>query len=458
MITVMMLAHHERQMVEVAVQSFRLLSGMDISFVLVDKGSGDELREWASGQTDLTYVLIEEESASWGKAINIAKRELHIETDLLIMEDQYMLTPQCLQRLEASLHAEEDIGGVCGIFNEEGSYEKAVGEAEEKSGERSKRTMSLRYGAVLWKKEALEEIGEFDENVESLFMAVKDYCLRMIEADKSLWICPGAIFWNIGDEKEAVCGKQWEEEILERKWGMHYFNNHYNERIISLIEAEPEEGIAVLEIGCDCGATLQEIKNRYPKAEVYGTELNARAASIASHFARVAVNNIEDHNLPFERKMFDYLIFGDVLEHLHDPEETLKYCKDYLREEGMIIASVPNIMHISVIEQLMRGNFTYMETGLLDKTHIHFFTCNEIIRMLDRAGYEICRIDRVEFPISDRQKYLIDSLLSIDSTAQRFMYEAFQYVIKAKKLTGPRHSDEGRVYYGNKIEAEPGLV
>lgn len=69
MITVMMLACHERQMVEMAVQSFRLLGDMDISFVIVDKGSGEKLKEWASEQTDLTYVLIEEECASWGKRL-----------------------------------------------------------------------------------------------------------------------------------------------------------------------------------------------------------------------------------------------------------------------------------------------------------------------------------------------------------------------------------------------------
>lgn len=445
MITVMMLACHERQMVEMAVQSFRLLGDMDISFVIVDKGSGGELKEWASEQTDLTYVLIEEECASWGKAINMTKRELHIETDLLIMEDKYMLTPQCLRRLEEALHAEKEIGGVCGVFSEDESYEKAVREAGEKRSRKNERTMALHYGAVLWKKVAMEEVGEFEEDVESLFMVVKDYCLRMIKADKPLQICPGAVFWNMGDEKEVVFGEPWEEETLERKWGMHYFNNHYNERIISLLEAEPEERIVVLEIGCDCGATLLEIKNRYPKAEVYGTEINEQAALIASRFAQVAVNNIEDKNLPFDREMFDYIIFGDVLEHLHDPEETIKYCKDYLREEGMIIASVPNVMHISVMEQLMRGDFTYMEAGLLDRTHIHFFTCNEIIRTLYRAGYEIGCMDRVEFPISDRQKYLIDSLLAIDCTAQRFMYETFQYVIKARKLAGPGQQDERKV-------------
>ncbi len=434
MITVIMLASHEAKVVEVAVQSFRLFSDMDISFIIVDRGIGDELRDWAVEQADLTYVQLDDASVGWGKAINMVRQELQIKTDVLIVEDKYMITPQCLQKLTESLYEEENIGGVCGTCSEADSYEDAVKEAEEKSsGTKGKRAMILHYGAILWKKEALEEFGEFEEKVESLFMIMKDYCLRMVDGDKVLIICPDAVFWKIVNEGDEVYGKQWEEEALEYKWGMHYFNSHYNERILSLIDIEAEEETAILEIGCDCGATLLEIKNRYPKAKVYGTEINEQAASMASHFARVTVNNIEDMNLPFDKEMFDYIIFGDVLEHLHDPEKALKYCINYLRGEGMIIISVPNVMHISVMEQLMQGNFSYTETGLLDKTHIHFFTCNEIIRTLDRAGYEICYLDCVNFPLSDRQKNLIDSLLTIDNTVQRFMYETFQYVIKAKK-------------------------
>lgn len=433
MITVMILVHHEPKVVKVAVKNFRLFSNMDISFVIVDKGTGNGLQDWAEEQTDLTYVLIGDTSVGWGKAINRVRRELHIETDLLIVEDKYMLMPQCLQRLAESLYEEENIGGVCGICSKEVGYKEAMEEAEEKSGGSSKQAMALHYGATLWKGAFLEEIGEFEERVESLFLVVKDYCLRMIEAEKVLRVCPDAVFWKMGNEEDAVCGEPWEEAVLEHKWGMHYFNGHYNERIISLIDDEPKEKITVLEIGCDCGATLLEIKNQHPEAEVYGTEINGKAASMAAHFAKVAINNIEDKNLPFDREMFDYIIFGDVLEHLHDPEGALKYCRDYLQEDGIVITSVPNVMHISIMEQLMQGNFSYTETGLLDKTHIHLFTCNEIIRTLDRAGYEIVYLDCVDFPISDRQENLIDSLLAIDHTAQRFMYETFQYVIKAKK-------------------------
>lgn len=98
-----------------------------------------------------------------------------------------------------------------------------------------------------------------------------------------------------------------------------------------------------------------------------------------------------------------------------------------------MIANIPNVMHISVIEELLKGNFTYAETGLLDKSHIHLFTYNEIIRMFWEAGYDICQMGCVGHCINDNQKKIIDRLLCIENTAERFMYEAFQYIVKAKK-------------------------
>ena len=94
-------------------------------------------------------------------------------------------------------------------------------------------------------------------------------------------------------------------------------------------------------------------KNRFPKAEVYGSEINVASAGIASHVANVVVNNIEEENLPFPERKFDYIIFGDVLEHLHNPLKTVVYCQRFKRENGHIIASIPNIQHISVMEGLM---------------------------------------------------------------------------------------------------------
>lgn len=433
MLTVMMLAYNERKMVEMAVQSFRLFSDIDISLVVVDNGSTDGLREWAAEQTDLTCVFLEE-PMGWGKVINKIVQEFQINTDLLVIEGHYMLTPKCLSRMIELLHKEDSVGAVGCIHHEEVDYEALIKKADiEEEEAEGKRVMILPYGAIMWRKEAMEEVGEFEEKVDTLSLIVGDYCLRMVKADKKLFSCSNAFLWNVQDRNAIRFEKQWEREVLESKWGMYYFNTWYNERIVPMITARTDDKIAILEIGCDCGATLLEIKNRFPNAEVYGSEINTKAASIAAHFANVVVNNIESKNLPFQKGIFDYIIFGDVLEHLHDPLDILKYCKEFLRDEGSIVASIPNVMHISIMEQLMKGNFTYTETGLLDKTHIHLFTGNEIKRIFHDAGYEIYSMESYCMPISDRQKSLIDHLLCIDNTAHRFMYETFQYNVKARK-------------------------
>lgn len=433
MITVMMLANNECEIVKVAIQSFRLFSDMDISVILIDNGLTDDLREWASGQDDLTYVLMDEGPMGWGQAVNKVKRELHIDTDILIIEGNYLLMPQSLSCMVKLLHEKNETAGVYGKIDEAISYEQLIGLSGKEKNSESKKVLRLDDSIILWKKEALEEIGEFDEELQTWSRVMDDYCLRTIQADKTLLICSNALFGKVKVQNNLK--NAWrDKEILDNKWGMHYFNDIYNPNIIPLLKDEPDKEITVLEIGCDCGATLLEIKNRYPNAKVYGTEINIQAASIAAHFAQIEINNIEEKKLPFPKNMFDYIIFGDVLEHLHNPLEILEYCKDFLNEEGKILASIPNVMHISVMEQLLHGDFKYTDIGLLDRTHIHLFTCNEIIHMFAKAGYEICELcSCTYFEISDKQRQIIDKLLSIDNTVESFMYEAYQYAVRAKK-------------------------
>lgn len=222
-----------------------------------------------------------------------------------------------------------------------------------------------------------------------------------------------------------------EDAVLERKWGMHYFSP-FNAYLVDLIHRDREASFSVLEIGCDCGATLLEIRNHYPCAALYGVEINERAAAVASHVANVRQKNIEEQDLDFDHHAMDYILFGDVLEHLHDPLETLRYCGRFLKEEGYILASIPNLMHISVMEKLLEGNFTYTEKGLLDKSHIHFFTYNEIVSMFKAGGYEIETVASLISTVTAQQETLIDRLLELSGGTSRHMYETFQYVVCAK--------------------------
>src|SRR5581483_8883767 len=105
----------------------------------------------------------------------------------------------------------------------------------------------------------------------------------------------------------------------------------------------------VLEFGCAAGACGARIR-RERGAYVVGVEL-----------------------LP-EPGEFDAILFADVLEHLRDPEAVIERVKPYLAPGGVIVASIPNARNASVVTMLARGDWTYQEAGLMDRTHIHFFT------------------------------------------------------------------------------------
>ncbi|MDE7223966.1 MAG: methyltransferase domain-containing protein [Acetatifactor sp.] len=441
--TIIMVLHNEAEYAKYSIQSIRMFADVEqLSIVVVDNHSEDALAEWAREQEDITYVYMDEGKLPFGQVVNLVCSALQIDSDLLIMDAHYMLTPHALSRMQALLYQEESIGAVGGVSNSFSvfqclpglaDYEAAVSWADgDNANTPGKCVLGLHPDVILLKASMISQFGSFDEELASQEYVMKDLGFRMVMNDWKLQFCPGALFWDMRGDGPYHSGSKAEEPVLERKWGMHYFNATYNANLVDLIGRDKDAPISVLEIGCDCGATLLEIRNRYPQAAVYGIELNEQAAMVASHVANVQKNNIEEQNIDFSPHAFDYIIFGDVLEHLHDPLKTIQYCRGFLKDGGYILASIPNLMHISVIEDLLQGNFTYTETGLLDKTHIHFFTFNEIVRMFNAGGYEVEDVRTVVFPITAGQEVLLGRLLELQKGTSRYMYEALQYVVCAR--------------------------
>ncbi len=139
-----------------------------------------------------------------------------------------------------------------------------------------------------------------------------------------------------------------------------------------------------------------------------------------------------EETLDYEDGYFDYIIFGDVLEHLHQPAAVLENMKRYLKPGGAILASIPNIMHISIVSNLLNGYWTYEDSGILDKTHLRFFTKNEIVRMFSQTGYQIEDIGVTRIYITPEQQKLIEQLCSISSSGMD-AFTTYQYLIRARK-------------------------
>ena len=179
-----------------------------------------------------------------------------------------------------------------------------------------------------------------------------------------------------------------------------YYENVRND----LIPLIPMDAKHILEVGCAAGMTGRELKKRNG-AFVAGLELNVDAARAAKNILDdVVEGDIEKIDLPYSDDNFDCILFADVLEHLVDPLSALLKVKRLLKKDGTIVASIPNVQFHGVIHKLIEGNWTYEKEGILDETHLRFFTYKEIIKLFSQAGYSIQKVEEVLDP--QYEKYL----------------------------------------------------
>ena len=215
-----------------------------------------------------------------------------------------------------------------------------------------------------------------------------------------------------------------------------------NEHIInSLKSLNTKEEFNVLELGCSTAMNLKAVHDLYPKSHCFGVDISMDAIREAKKLlpnASFWCADIEKQPNLFERELFDFILLPDILEHLTKPDEALKYIKHILKPDGYVIASVPNLMCWNVMANLIQfGNFTYTETGLLDYTHKHLFTYNEIIRLFNNGKYEIKDCFYIS-PIEEEEKEyenFINKLVELSNgNVSIFQYKAFTYYIVAQKL------------------------
>lgn len=147
------------------------------------------------------------------------------------------------------------------------------------------------------------------------------------------------------------------------------------------------EGRRVLDVGCATGYLARALVAQ--GCQVSGVEYDPEAAEKARPtLEELVVADIEREDLAglFPGRTFDAVVFGDVLEHLRNPEEVLRSAVGLLAPGGSIVISVPNVSHGSLRLALLQGRWDYRETGLLDRTHLRFFTRDSLTTLLRSAG------------------------------------------------------------------------
>ena len=186
-------------------------------------------------------------------------------------------------------------------------------------------------------------------------------------------------------------------------------DNYYSLPRLDILSLINDKHKKILEIGCAFGELGKSIKRHFPEVIIDGIELNPDSRDfLLDNYNNVTIGNIEDLDISKIDKGYDLIIFADVLEHLYDPWRILNLLREKLSENGNVIVSVPNLRSSGILFNLIiRGRFKYAESGLMDRTHIRWFTRHEINQALDDAGFQVL-LTNVNYNVySPLKKFLI---------------------------------------------------
>lgn len=455
-VSIVVVSHNTLDLTRLCIDSIRKTCMADIyELIVVDNASVDGSREWLQDQPDI-HLIINDENLGYPAGCNQGIRAAAEKNDIWLLQSDTVATPNSLFNLRMGLYKAPEHGIAGSVANCAGNHQIIEKTFEKMSdymgyaainnipGENVLEYKTWLSGfSILLKRRMIEKAGLLDERYTPGYYEDMDLCVRCLYAGYRNVLCWNSFIYHWGGRSFGQYNGGDCTELVNRsrqkfidKWGVEldYYCNVRTE-LIALIKQEAGQPLSVLEVGCGTGSTIGRIEYLYSDAEVYGIELVEPVAELAGKNFNVICGNIETMDLPYEKDKFDYIIFGDVLEHLREPENVLRRLKPYLKKGGSILASIPNLMNAEVIYKLLHGDFTYEDLGIRDRTHLRFFTYNEIVRMFERLEYQIDTISyiKVEDGSTDVYKEFFEQLLAIDGVAERNMFDAYQYLVKADR-------------------------
>lgn len=452
--SIIILSYNSLEMTRQCIESIRNTTpSSSYELIVIDNCSTDNSVEYLKTLEDIKLIC-NKENIGFPKGCNQGIGIASPNNNIFLLNNDTIVMPNSIFWLRMGLYENCDVGSVgsitnCAIngqqidrtFNSIDEYKNFAIKTNIPSLNPYENKTWLVGFALLIKRSALSKVGLLDEEFSPGCFEDNDIGVRLQLAGFKSYLCHNSFIFHYGNgggENSTLWNdvKDKNSSYFKQKWGFdlsYYSYPRYD--VIELIEDNPDGAINVLDIGCGCGTTLDTIKYKWPNASVHGIEIVEKIAELGSKHLDIICQNIEELKLPYEKNQFDYIMLCDVLEHLHNPADTLLYLKNFLKDNGKILCSIPNLMHISVIGPLLRGSFEYQDSGILDKTHIHFFTLDSIIEIANSCGYSIQKIwgkpnDNIVASIDNT---ILKELQNLSHIAPAENFSVYQYILSLQK-------------------------
>lgn len=381
--SIVLLTYNKLEYTKVCIESIRKYTEPGTyELIVVDNNSTDGSVEWIKAQNDIISIF-NSENLGFPKGCNQGI-EVSTGENILLLNNDTIVTPSWLENLSTALYSSSNIGAVGAITNSCANYQ-AINVAlndfneiiefalrnnisNEESWEERLRLIGF---CLLVKKEVVDKIGLLDERYTPGNFEDDDYSFRIRKAGYKLLLCNDTFIYHFGHtsfKENSDFGSLLNKNRLkfEHKWELDpYYIANIDIGIKNALEEERESRFRLLEIGCNGGATLLNIKNNFKNAVLYGIEKCENAVTGNETFAKIQVGNENDtHN--FDEMYFDYIIF----KYEHDNFNIIKKLKSILKDNGKFIIrydkdldNIEELINLTAYENSFEINKT-IEDGL----------------------------------------------------------------------------------------------
>lgn len=448
--SIVMLTYNNLEYTQICVDSIRKYN-KNYELIIIDNNSTDGTVEWIKSQKDIKYILNNENKgfpAGCNQGIEISNKG----NDIFLLNNDTVIMPNSIFNLRMGLYSNDKIGATGAISNSVPYHQQVDLEYDSFDDylkfsvlnnildeEKYEQRIMLVGFAMFIRREALDKVGELDERFSPGNYEDNDISLRLITQGYDLLLCKDCYIHHFGSisfkKDKAKYNTLLKNNSIKfkEKWGFNHKKLYISKEIIDLIDENKDKHLNVLQIGCGCGATLFEIKNRYRNSNVYGVESNREAAQIAKQYFNVSIQNIENSQLKFQKNYFDYIILSEEVGKFYNPEDVLKNIREYLKEDGYIVASIDNVMNYNIIRSLINGSWSYTNDGIMKRENIRYFAKGDIINILSKSAYDNIWIRGIKGEKSKEDEAFIDEISGMSKLGLRDEFEYIMYFVKAKR-------------------------
>ncbi len=414
--------------------------------IIIDNLSTDETRNWLATKTDIKIIL-NDNNVGFPKACNQGIKIADPDNDILLLNNDTIVTTNWLTNLKKCLYSDDKIGATGTVCNHNENLqgvdftydnfdvmqEQAKINNISNSSRWEEKIFLIGY-CILIRREVIEKIGYLDEAYSPGYVDDNDLSLKIIEAGYKLMLCHDSFIHHyLGSSFRKDLNKFYpilykNRDYFYHKWGFETIAfDDIKYASLRLLNEPVDKEINILELQVGIGVNALKIKYNYPKSHIDGIENNYSKYRIASKIFNVYFNDkqIFSHNI--KKDYYDYIIIGDFLEKIANPDEFIKDISKYLKLGGYIIGEGHNASYYVNIIKLLNDNW-------YTNNNRNLYTISDINQLFSNNSFNQIQIFNWYDEINDKKKQKLNQIGELSESNIDSHYNVHYYAFKFQKL------------------------